>query len=256
MSDDVRREIVRVCRRLYERGLIAGPDGNVSVRIARDHVVATPRGFSKADVEEHDLVLLTLEGTKIGGKHEASSEIAMHLAAYRARPDVFAVVHAHPPVATAFAVSGQGLPGDVLPELVLQVGEVPLVPYATPGTDALPDAMKPFLPNYDAFLLANHGVTTLGRTLLNEGHIFIAQELLPGKFGRSLKWRRAAEIPDALEIRFPIRRAWYYQPPRVSRARLRAGVPGPSEGAGNHVHHYNDHRDEKAAPHPETCFLF
>ena len=169
MSDDVRREIVRVCRRLYERGLIAGPDGNVSVRIARDHVVATPRGFSKADVEEHDLVLLTLEGTKIGGKHEASSEIAMHLAAYRARPDVFAVVHAHPPVATAFAVSGQGLPGDVLPELVLQVGEVPLVPYATPGTDALPDAMKPFLPNYDAFLLANHGVTTLGRTLM-EAH--------------------------------------------------------------------------------------
>ena len=169
MSDDVRREIVRVCRRLYERGLIAGPDGNVSVRIARDHVVATPRGFSKADVEEHDLVLLTLEGTKIGGKHEASSEIAMHLAAYRARPDVFAVVHAHPPIATAFAVSGQGLPGDVLPELVLQVGEVPLVPYATPGTDALPDAMKPFLPNYDAFLLANHGVTTLGRTLM-EAH--------------------------------------------------------------------------------------
>jgi L-fuculose-phosphate aldolase len=169
MSDDVRREIVRVCRRLYERGLIAGPDGNVSVRIARDHVVATPRGFSKADVEEHDLVLLTLEGTKIGGKHEASSEIAMHLAAYRARPDVFAVVHAHPPVATAFAVSGQGLPGDVLPELAIQVGEVPLVPYATPGTDALPDAMKPFLPNYDAFLLANHGVTTLGRTLM-EAH--------------------------------------------------------------------------------------
>jgi len=149
--------------------LIAGPDGNVSVRIARDHVVATPRGFSKADVEEHDLVLLTLEGTKIGGKHEASSEIAMHLAAYRARPDVFAVVHAHPPIATAFAVSGQGLPGDVLPELAIQVGEVPLVPYATPGTDALPDAMKPFLPNYDAFLLANHGVTTLGRTLM-EAH--------------------------------------------------------------------------------------
>ena len=169
MTDDVRRDIVRVCRRLYERGLIAGPDGNVSVRIARDHVVATPRGFSKADVEEHDLVLLTLEGAKIGGKHEASSEIAMHLAAYRARPDVFAVVHAHPPVATAFAVSGQGLPGDVLPELAVQVGEVPLVPYATPGTQALPDAMRPFLPNYDAFLLANHGATTLGRTL-TEAH--------------------------------------------------------------------------------------
>jgi L-fuculose-phosphate aldolase len=170
MTDtDVRREIVRVCRRLYERGLIAGPDGNVSVRISRDHVLITPRGFSKADVEEHDLVLVTLDGTRIGGRHEASSEIAMHLAAYLAREDVGAVVHAHPPVATGFAVAGLGLPGNVLPELAVQVGDVPFVPYATPGTEALPNAMAPWLPNYDAFLLANHGATTLGRTL-TEAH--------------------------------------------------------------------------------------
>jgi len=169
MTDDVRREIVRVCRRLYERGLIAGPDGNVSVRISHDHVMVTPRGFSKADVEEHDLVLLTLDGTRIGGRHEASSEVAMHLAAYRAREDVNAVVHAHPPAATGFAVAGLGLPGDVLPELTVQVGEVPFIPYAMPGTEALPGAMAPWLPNYDAFLLANHGATTLGRTL-SEAH--------------------------------------------------------------------------------------
>lgn len=169
MSDDVRRQIVQVCRRLYARGLIAGPDGNVSVRISSDHVVVTPRGFSKADVEEHDLVMVTLEGTRIGGRHEASSEVAMHLAAYRARTDVMAVVHAHPPAATAFAVAGLGLPGDVLPELTLQLGEVPLVPYATPGTAALPDSMAPWLPNHDAFLLANHGATTFGRTL-GEAH--------------------------------------------------------------------------------------
>jgi L-fuculose-phosphate aldolase len=164
-SPDVRRQIVVVCRRLYDRGLIAGPDGNVSVRISRDHILVTPRGFSKAEVEEHDLVLMTLDGNRIGGRHEASSEVAMHLAAYRARPDIGAVVHAHPPVATAFAVAGLGLPGDVLPELALQVGEVPLVPYGTPGTEALPESMNPWLPNHDAFLLANHGATTLGRTL-------------------------------------------------------------------------------------------
>jgi L-fuculose-phosphate aldolase len=169
VTDDVRRAIVRVCRRLYDRGLIAGPDGNVSVRISSDHVLVTPRGFSKADVEEHDLVMVSLDGTRIGGRHEASSEVAMHLAAYRAREDVAAVVHAHPPVATAFAVAGLGLPGDVLPELTLQLGEVPLVPYATPGTQALPDSMASWLPNYDAFLLANHGVTTLGRTV-GEAH--------------------------------------------------------------------------------------
>jgi L-fuculose-phosphate aldolase len=169
VSEDVRREIVRVCRRLHERGLIAGPDGNVSVRISHDHILVTPRGFSKADVEEHDLVMVSLDGRKLGGKHEVSSEIAMHLAAYRARLDISAVVHAHPPVATAFALAGEGLPDNVLPELTVQLGDVPLVPYATPGTEALPEAMAPYLPNYDAFLLANHGVTTLGRTV-GEAH--------------------------------------------------------------------------------------
>jgi L-fuculose-phosphate aldolase len=165
MSDDVRRAIVRVCKLMYERGLIAGQDGNVSVRISFEHVLVTPRGFSKASVEEHDLVLVNLDGKRVGGRHEPSSEVAMHLAIYRAREDVNAVVHAHPPVATAFAVAGIGLPGDVLPELAVQVGEVPVVPYATPGTEAMPDALAPFLPNYDAFLLANHGATTLGCTL-------------------------------------------------------------------------------------------
>ena len=165
MSDDVRREIIRVCRRMYERGLIAGPDGNVSVRITYEHVLVTPRGFSKANVEERDLVLVTLDGKRVGGKHEASSEVSMHLAIYHAREDVNAVVHAHPPVATAFAVAGMGLPGNVLPELAAQMGEVPLIPYARPGTDAMPAAMAPFLPNYDAFLLANHGATTLGCNL-------------------------------------------------------------------------------------------
>ncbi len=160
-----RRDIVRVCRRLHDRGLIAGPDGNVSVRMAEDRILVTPSGFSKADVEEEDLVVLSLGGARIEGTHEASSEVAMHLAAYRARPDIAAVVHAHPPVATGFAVAGLGLPGDVLPELALQVGEVPLVPYAVPGTAALPAAMAAWLPNHDAFLLANHGATTLGRTL-------------------------------------------------------------------------------------------
>lgn len=165
MTDDVRGGIISVCRRMYDRGLIAGPDGNVSVRISWNHVLVTPRGFSKATVEEHDLVLVSMDGDRIGGKHEASSEIAMHLAIYRVREDVNSIVHAHPPVATAFAVAGLGLPGDVLPELAVQLGPVPLVPYATPGTDAMPEAMAPFLPNYDAFLLANHGATTLGCTL-------------------------------------------------------------------------------------------
>jgi L-fuculose-phosphate aldolase len=162
----VRREIVVVCRRLYERGLIAGPDGNVSVRIAADRILVTPAGMSKVDVQEHDLVELTLDGQHVRGTRRASSEVAMHLRAYRRRTDVHAVVHAHPPVATGFAVAGESFAACVLPEMIFQVGWVPLVPYATPGSEALADRFEPFLANHDAFLMANHGATTLGPSLV------------------------------------------------------------------------------------------
>lgn len=167
MSDtlDVRRQIVLVCRRLYERGLIAGQDGNVSVRVSRDAVLATPAGLSKVDVTEDDLVEVSLAGEHRGGARRVSSEIAVHLRLYRRRPDVVAVVHAHPPTATAFAVAGESLDAPVLPELVWQVGWVPLVPYAMPGTEALADRFEPFVDRHDAFLMANHGALTAGRSL-------------------------------------------------------------------------------------------
>ena len=161
----VRREIVTVCRRLWERGLIAGPDGNVSVRVAPDRILVTPAGLSKVDVGTDDLVELTLDGRKVRGAGRASSEVGMHLRIYRRRPDVQAVVHAHPPTATGFAVAGEDFSSCVLPELIFQVGWVPLVPYATPGTEALADAFEPFLDGHDAFLMANHGATTAGPTL-------------------------------------------------------------------------------------------
>jgi L-fuculose-phosphate aldolase len=160
-----RREIVEVCRRLYERGLIAGPDGNVSVRLATGAILVTPAGLSKVDVRPADLVVVDDAGKKLRGTHRPSSEVGMHLRIYRRRPDVRAVVHAHPPAATGFAVAGEGLPGDILPELTLQVGAVPLVPYATPGSEAVADGLEPFLAQYDAFLMANHGATTAGATL-------------------------------------------------------------------------------------------
>jgi len=161
----LRRQVVTACRRLYDRGLVAGPDGNVSVLLTSDRILVTPSGLSKVDVTEEDLVELQMDGTRVAGRLEPSSEIAMHLAAYRARPDVRAVVHAHPPVATGLSVAGEGIPGDVLPEVILQMGSVPLVPYATPGTAAVPAALATILPNHDAFLLANHGATTLGGSL-------------------------------------------------------------------------------------------
>lgn len=162
----VRREVVRVCRRLYERGLIAGPDGNVSVRLPGDRVLVTPAGMSKVDVAEDDLVELSLDGGHRRGAKRASSEVAVHLRIYQRRPDVQAVVHAHPPTATGFAVAGESFAACVLPEIIYQVGWVPLVPYATPGTVALADAFEPYLARHDAFLMANHGATTVGPSLL------------------------------------------------------------------------------------------
>jgi L-fuculose-phosphate aldolase len=157
--------IVRVCRRLYERGLVAGPDGNVSVRLTDDSILLTPSGLSKVDVEPDDLVLVDLAGAVLQGTRRPSSELRMHLRIYQRRSDVRAVVHAHPPTATGFAVAGQSFMAPVLPEVILQMGGVPIVSYSTPGTDGLADTFDPYLDRHDAFLMANHGATTLGNTL-------------------------------------------------------------------------------------------
>jgi L-fuculose-phosphate aldolase len=164
-DDGLRAEVVDVCRRLYERGLIAGADGNVSVRLADGQLLITPSGLSKGALAPADLVVVGPEGQHVSGNHVASSEVRMHVRIYRRRPDVHAIVHAHPPTATAFAVAGEDFMAPVLPELVAQMGGVPLVPYATPGGEPLADQFEPYLPNHDAFLMANHGATTVGPTL-------------------------------------------------------------------------------------------
>ena len=158
-------EIVAVCCRLYDRGLIAGQDGNVSVRLADGHILVTPAGLSKVDVTPDDLVELTPDGRQVTEGLSASSEVGMHLRIYRERPDVRAVVHAHPPVATAFGVVGRDFMDAVLPEAIFHLGQVPLVPFAMPGTPALGEAMAPYLADHDVFLLASHGATTVGPSL-------------------------------------------------------------------------------------------
>jgi L-fuculose-phosphate aldolase len=161
----LRREIVRVCRRLYERGLIAGGEGNVSARLDDGTILVTPSGAQKVDVHEDDLVVVDRTGKRVAGSGRPSSELGVHLRIYQLRRDVGAVVHAHPPVATAFAVAGEDLMAPVLPEILVQIGGVPLVPYATPGSPALADAIEPFLQLHDAFLMANHGATSYGSSL-------------------------------------------------------------------------------------------
>ncbi|MDX2184729.1 MAG: class II aldolase/adducin family protein [Gemmatimonadaceae bacterium] len=161
-----RREIVDVCRALAERRLIAGPDGNVSVRLDDDRVLCTPAGVRKGTLTPAMLVVVDLAGRpERCDARPASSEIGLHLAAYAARPEVAAVVHAHPPMATAWGVAGRDLVAPVLAEVILLMGAVPRVPFAIPGTPALAAAFAPFFPHHDAFLMANHGALTLGSTL-------------------------------------------------------------------------------------------
>lgn len=164
-----RREIVEVCRRLYDRGLIAGQDGNVSVRIKEDRILVTPAGLSKVDVRASDLVELQLEHEhekSSKGKGQESSEVEVHFAAYAIRPDIRAVVHAHPPVATGFSVAGETVEHPMLAELKYGVGTVPLVPYAQPGSRALAELAAESLRSYDVVLLQYHGAVTVGPSLM------------------------------------------------------------------------------------------
>ncbi|HTQ62520.1 MAG TPA: class II aldolase/adducin family protein [Candidatus Solibacter sp.] len=162
-----RREICAVGKWMYERRFIVACEGNISVRLDEDRILTTPTCMNKGMLEPQDLVITDLEGRQLAGERKFSSEIAMHLLFYRMRADVNAVCHAHPPTATGFAAAGRSLNQALLPEVIIGLGQIPLVRYATPGTPELSDSMEPFVPHYDALLLANHGAVTCGPDLLN-----------------------------------------------------------------------------------------
>ncbi len=156
------------CRQLAAHGLIAGRDGNLSVRLGADRVLVTPSGFIKSLVTAADMVEVDVSGNpRRKSSRKPTSELDLHLRILRHRPDVHAVVHAHPPAATGFAVAGQEIPGNLLPELIFVVGPVPLVPFGMPGTPELGDRVVPYLEgkHHHALLLANHGAVTMGKTL-------------------------------------------------------------------------------------------
>jgi L-fuculose-phosphate aldolase len=161
-SDQHRKDIIEIGRRVYNLGYVAAYDGNITIRLENGNVLATPTAMSKGYMAEDDLVVVDMNGNKIEGRRKASSEIAMHLMIYKLRPDVDAIVHAHPPCATGFAAAGIPLNKALVAEVVMTFGCIPLAPYGTTGTPELTDAIKPYVPNYDGILLANHGVVTYG----------------------------------------------------------------------------------------------
>src|SRR6202166_1691000 len=165
-EDEHRREICTAGRWIHSRAFVASTDGNISVRLDSQRVLTSPTGMSKGLMVPDDLVITDLRGRKLSGRREPSSELAMHLLIYNRRPEVYSVVHAHPPTATAHAAAGIPLNKALLSELIIALGCIPVAPYGTPGTQELSDALEPMVQHYDAILLANHGVVTSGPDLL------------------------------------------------------------------------------------------
>jgi L-fuculose-phosphate aldolase len=161
----LRRDLVEVCRRLHERDLVGAGEGNVSCRLAPGRILVTPSGANKGYLAASDLVVVDLDGAKVRGRGRPSTELRMHLAAYAARPDVGAVVHAHPLTAIALTVAGVPPPNDLVPEASVTLGEIAVARFATPGTDEVPRSLAPLLPRHDVVLLERHGALALGEDL-------------------------------------------------------------------------------------------
>lgn len=169
---ELKKQIVEIGKRIWQRGYVASNDGNISVMLNDDELLTTSTGVSKGFMTTDMIIKCDKKGNIISGnsKYRPSSEVKMHLEVYKERPDVKSVVHAHPPYATSFAVAGIPLNKCVLPEAVIVIGAVPIAPYGLPSTMEIPDAIRPLIKNSDAILLENHGALTLGSDLLNAYH--------------------------------------------------------------------------------------
>lgn len=162
----LRGELVQFSRWLSRLGFTPGTSGNLSVRLDENRLLITPTGMSKYLLKSSDMVIVDLHGRLLSGTRKVTSEAGMHLTIYHLRPDVEAVIHCHPPVATAFACSGRALDEILCQEAVMTLGIVPLAMYATTGTDEVAASLVPFIPEHEAILMANHGAVSYGKTLL------------------------------------------------------------------------------------------
>jgi L-fuculose-phosphate aldolase len=233
LEDQYRREICRVGRWMHERGYIVAGEGNLSVRLDAERILTTPTCVNKGMMGPEDLVITDMEGTHLHGDRKISSEAGMHLLFYRMRPDVNAICHGHPPTATGFAVAGLGLDQALLPEVVVGLGKVPLVRYATPGTPDLCAVLEPYVPHYDALLLANHGAVTCGPDLLTA---FYRMEIVE-HFAKIMLAARLAGEPQLLSAR---------EVAKLMAARARYHVT-PPPGGGAEIPETCDGRESPTA---------
>lgn len=209
MKENLKEEIIKICRLIYARGFVAATDGNVSVRIPEsDNILTTASGKNKGLIHIEDIIEVNLNGEVISGIQKPSTEIAMHIFIYIKRPDIKAVVHAHPPYATGFATARQDLTGCLLPEVIVGLGAIPLAEYATPSTLEVVKSIEPYVNKTEAILLANHGVVTYGKDLLDAyfklekvehaAHITFIARLLGGeKYLSSIDVEKLKSISEA-----------------------------------------------------------
>jgi len=165
----LRAELCDMGRRLWQRGLVGATEGNLSVRLSPRRILCTPSGASKGHLRPADLVVIDSQGNPIGSGMP-SSEIKLHLRIFARRPDCQAVVHAHPPIATGFALAGETIPDNLMPEAAYVLGSVATIPFCMPGTDEVPDAIEPLLEDHKTFLMSHHGAVVMGRDLTDATH--------------------------------------------------------------------------------------
>ncbi len=167
---EAKKAIIEAGKRMYNKGFVASNDGNISCKVGPNVIWTTPTGVSKGFMTPDMLVKVNFDGKVLMGKNKPSSEVKMHFRVYMENPDVMAVTHAHPPVATSFAIAGISLDRAILPEAVVNLGSVPIAHYATPGSQDVPDSIAPYCNSHNAVLLANHGALSWGKDVFEAYH--------------------------------------------------------------------------------------
>lgn len=161
----LKEEICEIGQRIYNKGFAAANDGNISIRVGENEVLCSPTMICKGFMQPEDICAVDMDGNQIAGKRKRTSEVLLHLEIMKQRPDVKAVVHCHPPHATAFAIVGEPIPQCILPEVEVFMGEVPIAPYETPGDQRFAETVTPFLKSSNTIILKNHGTVSFGKDL-------------------------------------------------------------------------------------------
>lgn len=197
-EEEIKKQICEIGKRIYDRGMVASNDGNISVKIAENEFLCTPTGVSKGFMTPEYICKVNQEGKILEANENfrPSSEIKMHMRVYAKRPDVKSVVHAHPMYATGFAIAGIPLEQPIMPEAIISLGTVPIAPYGTPSTMEIPDAISPFLQSYDAILLESHGALAYSDSLLNAYHKMESVEFYAQLLFISKQLGGPKEIPE------------------------------------------------------------